>query len=118
MKKLLWFAITVFPFSCTNGTLEAEMAHIKSRILLHNDSFLGYIIDSMNRRTEAKAFALYDGIAEDKAEKISDSVIKAWYKIKNIPYDPVNDAHLTYEKFMAYCEQHKIDPVKTANRLK
>jgi len=118
MKKYVYISFTLFVLSCTNGASEAEEAHIKSRILLHNKSLVRYIIDSLSKRTSIKANAMWHGAPEAKAEVFTDSIMKILYKGKNVPYSLNADAHLTYETFMAFCLEHKIDPVKTANTLK
>ncbi|MEJ0102805.1 MAG: hypothetical protein WDO19_09725 [Bacteroidota bacterium] len=118
MKKYVYISVALFILSCRNGASEAEEAHIKSRILLHNKSLLNYILDSLNKRTDIKANALWHGQPEARAEIFTDSVMKILYKNKNIPYSLNADTHLTYEKFMAFCLQNKTDPVKTANTLK
>ena len=116
MKKLL-FLLFVFS-ACNTGVSEQDKAYIKSQITLHNSTFgLQYKLDSLDRRTKLMTAYMNLGNTEAAANKYADSINKDIYPEKNM-YNPNTDPHLTYEKFMSYCEKNKFKtPVEHARLL-
>jgi hypothetical protein len=49
---------------------------------------------------------------------LKNSVMKSLYKKTNASYELNLDPHLTYEKFMKYCKENNLNPIKTVNTLK
>lgn len=117
VSTALCIAVMLFLFSCTNGISENEEAFIRSRISLHNEVFFDFIKDSINNGMKMWDSVYYPGKRKYKVSRLTDSVTAILYR-NNAPYDPDLDDHLTYLKFMTYCKQNKIDPVKSASRLR
>ena len=119
MKKQLFIAISVLLLSCTNRISEKEEDYIRSRITLHNDflAFLGFLQDSLSNKIGRDSIHRTAG-KNHKVMKLADSIASILYQDKNAPYDPDSDHQLTYLKFMHYCTEHRIDPVKEATRLR
>ena len=118
MKRYLYYAGILFLFSCTNGTSEKEEVFIRSRVALHNDVFRDFVRDSINKRKDIWDSAYYPGESKYKVQRLTDSIIATLYKNNNTPYNPDMDDHLTFGKFMTYCQQNKMDPVQSANKLR
>ena len=117
MKPYSFIAILLLAYSCKNGAADAEEKYIRMKISLHNNSGLHYILDSINKREELKASVLFWGETEPRAEQFSDSIIKMVYKDNNVPYSLSLDYHLTYEKFIFFCQENQMDPVQAARML-
>ena len=120
MNKQIYIVIILFLFSCTNGISEKEEAYIRSRIELHNDVFvfLDFLKDSINNKLKMWDSINYPGKSKHKVQKLTDSIAAILDKKNKLPYNPDSDDQLTYLKFMTYCRQNKIDPVKEAARLR
>jgi len=120
MKKQICIIITFFLFSCTNGISEKEEAYIRSRISLHNDIFLllGFLKDSIDKKLKIWDSIKYPGKSKFQVQKLTDSIAAILQKKNNVPYNPDSDDQLTYLKFMTYCRENQIDPVKEATRLR
>ena len=118
IRKYLHFPFLLFLFACSNLIAEKEEAFIRLRISMHNAVFLEFVKDSINKRKEIWDSIYYPGKSKYIVSVITDSIIGTLYKDNNIPYNPNGDDHLTYAKFMDWCSQKRLDPVKTAGDLK
>ncbi len=117
IKTLLSIAVTLILFSCTNGIREKEEAYIRLRIDLHNEVFFEFLKDSINISMKSLDSAYQKGKIKYKVSKQSDSIAAVLSRNTNAIYNPDLDDHLTFQKFMTYCKQNNIEPVKAAIRL-
>lgn len=119
MNKLFSCAVFLFIASCNpkSGLTEKDVAHIKLRILLHNNSFgLRHRLDSISFRSEVYQASLRMGAA--RARRYTDSVVNDRYEMEQQGlYTPVTDPNLTYEKLLLFCKERNADPVRVANTL-
>jgi hypothetical protein len=110
-------AIIIFS-TCTNLVAEKEEAFIRARISLHNSACAEFVRDSIHKRDEIWDSIYYPGKSKYTVEVMTDSIISTIYKNKNFPYSPDFDHYLTYARFMDWCNEKLVDPVKAAANLK
>lgn len=122
MKKTILLSFTIsalFFCSCKQKLSLSDKLFIEDQIALHNATFgLQHDLDSSQRRTELLKSLVNSGKSEIEANKYIDSVNQTIYKNdKSIRYNPQMDPHLTFEKFMDYCQHNKWQTPKEHAKL-
>jgi hypothetical protein len=118
MRMYILFLLILFLSACTNPIAEKEEAFIRLRLSKHDEASLEFIKDSINKRNEIWDSVYFPGRNRDEVEVITDSIVGTIYGHTRNPYSPALDHHLTYSKFMDWCHQNFLDPVKVAGHLK
>lgn len=110
----------MYLISCKEGLSSQDKIFIESQIALHNSTFgLEFKNDSINRRSKLVSAYMRLGNSETAANRYADSINKEIYKKDgDQKYNPQTDPHLTFGKFMDYCEKNKFQtPVEHAKLL-